>query len=99
MTVCKVQECKITTKFNTFFRVGNSAFFFFLMKQYTEMGFLIILKMHIPAVTFEIVTGLSKIKKKKSATENYPHVQFKVDTSSSSISSMLAPEVDSVRKT
>lgn len=27
--------------------------------------------MHIPAVTFEIVTGLSKIKKKKSAaTEN-----------------------------
>ena len=29
MTVCKVQECKITTKFNTFFCVCNSAFFFF----------------------------------------------------------------------
>lgn len=64
------------------------------MKQYTEMGFLIILKMHIPAITFEIVTGLSKIKKKKvsAATENYLHVHFKVDTSSSSVSSMLAPE-------
>ena len=34
------------------------------MKQYTEMGFLIIFKMHISAITFEIVTGLSKIKKK-----------------------------------
>lgn len=71
------------------------------MKQYTEMGFLIILKMHIPAITFEIVTRLSKIYKKKisAATENYLHVHFKVDTSLSSVSSMLAPEVDSVSKT
>lgn len=41
---------------------------------------------------------LEKKKKKSAATENYLHVQFKLYTSSSSIPSMLAPEVDSVRK-
>lgn len=33
-----------------------------------------------------------KKKKVSAATENYLHVHFKVDTSSSSVSSMLAPE-------
>lgn len=71
MTFCKVQECKITTKFNTFFSVCNSAFLFlFKMKQYTEIFFFFtVFKIHTPAITFEIVTGLSKIKKNKKCSK------------------------------
>lgn len=81
MTFCKVQECKITTKFNTFLVFAIVLFLFlFKMKQYTEIFFLTVFKMHIPAITFEIVTGLSKIKKKK-VQQLKTACRFKVDTS------------------
>lgn len=73
MTFCKVQECKITTKFNTFLVFAIVLLFLFKMKQYTEIFFFFtIFKIHIPAITFKIVTGLNKIKKKKksAATED-----------------------------
>jgi len=55
--------------------------FLFKMKQYTEIFFFTVFKIHIPAITFEIVTGLSKIKKKKKVQQLKTACGFKVDTS------------------
>lgn len=81
MTFCKVQECKITTKFDTFLVFAIVLLFLFKMKQYTEIFFFFtIFKIHIPAITFKIVTGLNKIKKKK-VQQLKTACGFKVDTS------------------
>ena len=100
MTVCKVQECKITTKFNTFFRVCNSAFFFLNETVHRDGFFNHIENAYSSNHLWDSYWTEQDLQKKISAaTENYLHVHFKVDTSSSSVSSMLAPEVDSVSKT
>lgn len=80
MTFCEVQECKITTKFNTFLVFAIVLLFLFKMKQYTDFFFFTVFKIHIPAITFEIVTGQSKIKKKK-VQQLKTACGFKVDTS------------------
>lgn len=72
MTFCEVQECKITTKFNTFLVFAIVLLFLFKMKQYTDIYFFLpYLKYIFQQLPLKIVTGQSKIKKKKSAaTEN-----------------------------
>lgn len=100
MTVCKVQECKITINFNTF--VFAIVLFLFVLKETVQRW---VFKSYLKRIfqqspLRQLLDGArsGKKKKKSAATENYLHVQFKLYTSSSSIPSMLAPEVDSVRK-
>lgn len=82
MTVCKVQECKITTKFNTLL-VFAIAFLTFSSEIVHRDGccFFIVFQMHIPAITSDWARYKKEKEKKSAATEHYLHVQYTVDTS------------------